>query len=98
VLGAEADSCSVVVAECAHVHADPARDPLHPSPASLAAMAAAAAPDLLVATHLYPPRRRGEAVAAVRAGYGGPVIAGADGPRVRLGAGDFAVAPPAAAV
>jgi len=87
---------TVLVAECAHDDPPPTR--IHLSPSSLAAMAGAAAPGLLVVTHVYPPQGREEAVSAVRARYDGPVVVGTDGLRIRMDSHGFTVAPPAAAV
>lgn len=88
--------CDVLIAECAH--ADPPATDIHLSPASVSDMAARAEPALLVITHVYPPLRPDEAVAAIQARYSGRVVAGADGLRVRLDPGGPTVAAPGAAV
>lgn len=78
--------CSVLVAECGQT--DPPGMATHLSPAGAAALAEEAAPELLVLTHVFPPLTPQEAVLQVRrAGFGGRVMAGADGLRVPVDGG-----------
>jgi ribonuclease BN (tRNA processing enzyme) len=88
--------CSVLVAECAH--ADGSSTVTHLTPATLAAMAAATAPELLVVTHVYPPRTPQIAAREVGERFEGSVRAGFDGLRVRIEAGQVAVDPPGSPV
>jgi ribonuclease BN (tRNA processing enzyme) len=81
-LGSFLAGCDVLVAECAL--ADPPAVAGHLSPALLAELASAARPDLLLVTHVYPPRSPEEAVSDVRAQYEGRVEASRDGLRVDL--------------
>jgi ribonuclease BN (tRNA processing enzyme) len=88
--------CSVLVAECAH--ADGSSTVAHLTPATLAAMAAATAPELLVVTHVYPPRAPEIAAREVGERFEGSVRAAFDGLRVRIEAGRVAVDPPGSPV
>jgi ribonuclease BN (tRNA processing enzyme) len=71
------EGCDVLVAECALP--EPAPFEGHLTPTSLAEMANAARPGLLLATHVYPPLEPETAVALVREAYSGPTEAAADG-------------------
>jgi ribonuclease BN (tRNA processing enzyme) len=73
---------SVLIAECAL--GDPPEMDGHLSPSSLAALANGCLPDLLLVTHVYPPRTPEEVVEATRHGYDGAVEAAFDGMRVRI--------------
>lgn len=85
---------AVLVAECAL--ADPPEIAGHLSPRSVADLALAAEPDLLLVSHVYPPQTPEEAVARVAERYGGRVDVARDGLRVRIGEDGVAVEPPAA--
>lgn len=76
------EGCAVLVAECALD--DPPAIDTHLSPGSVADLAAAAEPTLLVVSHVYPPRRPEEAVRAIRTRYDGRVVAAADGLRASI--------------
>jgi ribonuclease BN (tRNA processing enzyme) len=84
--------CRVLVAECAHD--DPPETDRHLSPALIRDLAHDAVPELLVVTHVYPPLLPAEAVRAIRAGWPGWVLEGADGMRVVIGADGLDVEPP----
>ncbi len=79
----------VLVAECSHP--DPPPTGLHLTPSTLAGLATVARPELLVVTHVYPSLGPREAVSRLAERYGGRVVAGADGLRVRIRRGDVAV-------
>lgn len=83
--------CSVLVAECAL--SDPPELDTHLAPSDVARLAGSARPDLLVLTHVYPPRTPEEAAASVRTLYPGRVVPGYDGLRVRVGPMGVAPAP-----
>lgn len=83
------DGCDVLVAECALP--DPPGMDTHLSPLGLAAMARRARPGLLVSTHVYPPRTGETAAGEVSAAWGGRVVAGRDGMRVRIAPGGATV-------
>lgn len=74
--------CAVLVAECSLP--DPPELDTHLSPRSVAELAGAADPDLLVISHVYPPLTPAEAVAQVRASYAGRVVAARDGLRIGI--------------
>jgi len=75
-----------LVAECSL--ADPPSLATHLSPTSLAALASAARPGLLVVTHLYPPLRPHQIPELVRAaGYEGEVLVANDGTTLEIGRG-----------
>jgi ribonuclease BN (tRNA processing enzyme) len=88
---AHLEGCSVLVAECAL--SDPPELDTHLAPSDVARLAEAAHPDLLVLTHVYPPRTPDEAASAVRALYGGRVVAGYDGLRIGIDPSGVAPAP-----
>lgn len=83
--------CALIVAECAL--ADPPELDTHLSPRSVADLAGAADPDLLVISHVYPPLRPAEAVARVRASYAGRVVAARDGLRIGVSRREVTVDP-----
>lgn len=74
--------CAVIVAECSLP--DPPELDTHLSPRSVAELAGAAGPDLLVISHVYPPLTPAEAVVQVRASYAGRVVAARDGLRIGI--------------
>lgn len=74
--------CAVVVAECSLT--DPPELETHLSPRSVADLAAATDPDVLVVSHVYPPLTPAEAVAQVRASHAGRVEAARDGLGIRI--------------
>ena len=76
--------CTVLVAECSLE--DPPEMDTHLSPSSVADLASAARPGLLVVSHVYPPLRPREAVEAIAERYDGRVLAARDGLAVRLSA------------
>lgn len=85
--------CDLVVSECAFT--DPAPDDNHLSPVSVAELARAAEPGLLLLTHVYPGQTPEEAARRVgEAGWPGRVQAARDGLTVRLGGDDAGVDPP----
>ncbi len=88
--------CRILIAECSHPDSAPME--LHLTPRTLAQLAAAVDPELLVVTHVYPAHSPEEAVSGVRDRFAGRVVAGEDGLRVRVSPGSLAVDPPAAAV
>ena len=82
-LGAFLRGVDLLISECAYP--DPAPPGRHLSPASVAAMAAAARPGVLVLTHVYPPLDPHEAPALVAAaGFRGRVVSADDGARFAL--------------
>lgn len=82
-LGAFLRGVDLLISECAY--ADPAPPGRHLSPASVADMAIAARPDVLVLTHMYPPLDPRSVPALVTAaGYSGRVVSAADGSRFVL--------------
>lgn len=87
--------CDVIVAECALT--DPPEIDGHLSPHSVADLALAAEPDLLLVSHVYPPQTPGEAVARVAERYRGRVEVAHDGVRVRIGEDGVVVEPPGVA-
>lgn len=83
---------AVVIAECSLT--DPPEMDAHLSPSTLAALAAEAAPDLLVVTHLYPPLDPDTTAGLVRdAGYDGEVVVGWDGTVVHVEGGKARLVP-----
>lgn len=83
--------CTVIVAECAL--ADPPEIDTHLSPRSVAELASAAEPELLLLSHVYPPQSSADAVGDVARRYGGRVRAAFDGMRVRIDSDGVAVDP-----
>jgi ribonuclease BN (tRNA processing enzyme) len=83
-LGPFMRSVDVFVCECSLPDDQPSD--IHLTPARVARIASAAAPDLLVLTHIYPHlRERGDAAELVRAaGYGGAASVASEGLEVRL--------------
>lgn len=82
-LGAFLRGVDLLISECAYP--DPAPPGRHLSPASVAAMAAAARPGVLVLTHVYPPLDPHAAPALVAAaGFRGRVVSADDGARFAL--------------
>ena len=76
----------VLISECSLP--DPPESEVHLSPHGLAAMAAAAKPDLLIATHLYPPLRPHKLPDVVReAGWDGDFVVARDGTSVEIEGG-----------
>lgn len=75
----------LLVAECSLLDEEVADN--HLSPSRLARLAAAAGPELLLATHIYPHVRSGHDVVAMVAagGYGGPMELAREGDRWRAG-------------
>ncbi len=82
-LGAALAGCAVLIAECALRH--PGEYPGHLSAVDVASLAGAVEPDLVLLTHVYPPRTPDEAALAVRDLHPGPVEAAHDGLRVVIG-------------
>lgn len=81
----------LLIAECSL--ADPPAIDSHLSPVSVAALARAAEPGLLVLTHLYPPLRPARLPDLIRdAGYGGPLAVARDGTAIEITAGTARVA------
>jgi ribonuclease BN (tRNA processing enzyme) len=77
-LGVWAAGCDVLLAECSLPDTMPV--PIHLTPAQTAALATAAAPALLVLTHLYPPMDDFDVSAAIgAAGFAGRTVVGTDG-------------------
>ena len=74
--------CDVLVAEC--TQGDPPKMSSHLSPWTLAALARAACPDVLVVTHVAGPQTPEAAAATVARLWEGSVIAGHDGLMLRL--------------
>lgn len=85
--------CAVLVAECALT--DPPEIEGHLSPRSVAELALATEPGLVLVSHVYPPQAPEEAVARVAERYGGRVDVARDGLRVRIGEDGVTVEPPA---
>jgi ribonuclease BN (tRNA processing enzyme) len=83
--------CDVLVAEC--TLPDDMATGTHLSPSSLAALASVASPALLVIVHVTPLHTPAQAESGVRTAYGGPIVAAADGLRVRLRRGGPSVTP-----
>lgn len=82
-LGAFLRGVDLLISECAYP--DPAPPGRHLSPASVAAMAAAARPGVLVLTHVYPPLDPHAAPGLVAAaGFRGRVVSADDGARFVL--------------
>jgi ribonuclease BN (tRNA processing enzyme) len=76
----------LLIAECSLE--DPPSMDTHLSPATLAAVAGRAGPDLLVVTHLYPPLRPHRIPQLLEAaGYAGKLVVAQDGTRVVVGEG-----------
>lgn len=86
--------CDALVAECALT--DPPEIDGHLSPRSVADLALAVEPELLLISHVYPPQTPGEAVAHVAHRYPGRVEAARDGLRVRVAEDGVTVLPPSA--
>lgn len=85
-LGRFLKGTAVVIAECSLT--DPPEMDAHLSPATLAALAGEAEPDLLVVTHLYPPLDPETVAEEIRdAGYDGTVVVGWDGTEVEVAGG-----------
>lgn len=84
---------TVLLAECALT--DPPEIDTHLSPRSVAELAEAVDPELLLISHVYPPQTPEEAVDAVRRRYPGRVRSALDGLRVRLSGAGATVDPPA---
>lgn len=74
--------CAIVISECAV--ADPPEIDTHLSPASLAELASKAGPEVLVVSHVYPPRRPERVVAEICERYAGRVEAARDGLTIRV--------------
>lgn len=86
----------LLVVECGQ--SDPPDRPGHLSPCGVAAFAATASPDLLLATHVYPPLDPALAASEIAAcGYSGRVIGARDGLRVRIESGTAVVDPDSSA-
>ena len=81
-LAAWAKGCSLLLAECS-LPDDQAVEG-HLTPATVGRLAADAAAQRLVLTHLYPPAERVDVRAAVAACYRGPVTIAADGDRFEI--------------
>ncbi len=84
--------CDVLLAECSNPEGE--EMPGHLSPGSLASLATAAAPGLLVPVHCYPPLDPEAVPSLVRkAGFGGRVLTGWDGLCLDLSDGVVTVEP-----
>ena len=81
----------MIVAECSLP--DPPELDTHLSPRSVAELAGAADPDLLVISHVYPPLTPADAVVQVRASHGGRVVAARDGLRIGVSREEVTVDP-----
>jgi ribonuclease BN (tRNA processing enzyme) len=82
-LGAFFRGASLLISECGY--ADPPELSNHLSPRSLAALAGAAAPGLLVVTHVYPPLRPHQIPDLVRAaGYPGELVVANHGTTIEV--------------
>ena len=87
-LGAWAAGCDVLLAECSLPAA--LAVPTHLTPEQAGALAAAAAPGLLVLTHFYPPVEQVDVPALVAAAWPGPLVLAHDGWAVALDGGGSA--------
>ena len=76
-LGAWAAGCDLLLAECSLPDSMPV--PIHLTPSQTAALAAAAAPGMLVVTHMYPPLEGIDLRAELGARWAGPTVIAADG-------------------
>jgi ribonuclease BN (tRNA processing enzyme) len=76
-LGAWAAGCNLLLAECSLPDSMPV--PIHLTPAQTGALAAAAAPGLLVVTHMYPPLEGIDLRAELGARWAGPTVIATDG-------------------
>jgi ribonuclease BN (tRNA processing enzyme) len=76
-LGEWAAGCDLLLAECSLPDSMPV--PIHLTPTETAALATAAAPGLLVVTHMYPPLEGIDLRAELGARWAGPTVLAADG-------------------
>lgn len=76
-LGAWAAGCDLLLAECSLPDSMPV--PIHLTPSETAALATAAAPGVLVVTHMYPPLEGIDLRAELGARWAGPVVIATDG-------------------
>jgi len=76
-LGAWAAGCDLLVAECSLPDSMPS--PIHLTPSQTAALASAAAPGMLVVSHMYPPLEGIDLRAELGARWAGPTVIAADG-------------------
>ena len=76
-LGAWAAGCDLLLAECSLPDSMPV--PIHLTPAQTAALATAAAPGVLVVTHMYPPLEGIDLRAELGARWAGPTVIATDG-------------------
>jgi len=76
-LGAWAAGCDLLVAECSLPDSMPV--PIHLTPSQTAALASAAAPGMLVVSHMYPPLEGIDLRAELGARWAGPTVIAADG-------------------
>jgi ribonuclease BN (tRNA processing enzyme) len=89
-LGTFFSGVDLLVSECSQP--DPPDLPTHLSPLSVAALASAAQPSLLVLTHLFPQLKAHKLPELVReAGYGGDVVVAVDGMAVEIAGGEAKV-------
>lgn len=88
--------CAVLVAECAI--ADPPEIDTHLSPRSVAELASATMPELLVVSHVYPPRSPEQAAAEIAAHYAGRIEAARDGLTIVVADRRVTVDPPTEAL
>jgi ribonuclease BN (tRNA processing enzyme) len=79
-LGAWAAGCDLLLAECSLP--DTMALPIHLTPATCGALAAAAAPGRLVVTHMYPPLEGTDLRAAIGAHWAGEIVVAHDGLRL----------------
>ena len=76
-LGAWAAGCDLLLAECSLPDSMPV--PIHLTPTQTAALATAAAPGVLVVTHMYPPLEGIDLRAELGARWAGPTVLATDG-------------------
>jgi ribonuclease BN (tRNA processing enzyme) len=76
-LGEWAAGCHTLLADCSFPDALP--NPVHMTPKEVGVVAAAARPDRVVLTHLYPPAEDVDLAAEVHPHWPGPVVVGYDG-------------------
>lgn len=76
-LGTWAAGCDLLLAECSLPDSMPV--PIHLTPCQTAALATAAAPGMLVVTHMYPPLDGVDLCAELGALWAGPTVIGTDG-------------------
>ena len=76
-LGVWAAGCDLLLAECSLPDSMPV--PIHLTPSQTAALAAVAAPGLLVVTHMYPPLEGIDLRAELGARWAGPTVIATDG-------------------